>query len=625
MKISDLINVDKIILQINSKTKEEVYKELAQLHLKTGAISNIDGYLSEIMKREEISSTALENGICVPHAKSKYVNKPSIVFGRALEGVDCNSMDGEPSTLFFMIAMPLDANNEHVEALSKLTTMLLNEEFIKKLLSLTTEKDVIKLINSMEEEKKEQEAVNINSDNFIVAVTACPTGIAHTYMAEEALKKASKELNIPLRVETNGTDGAKNKLTDEEIKQAKTVILAVDRGVEVDRFKGKRVIQTRTKVAIKDAKGLLNQAINDDIPIFSGSDELSASNSDTNDKTGVYKHLMTGVSFMLPFVISGGILIALAFIFDRLAGVQGGADLGNTTELAQLFMAVGNTAFDLFIPILGAYIAYSIADRAALTPGFVGAAIASSGGAGFLGALAAGFLAGYITKGVIYLLRKTPKSINGIKSILIYPIVTVALTGLILLIFLNPPITFIDNSLTNLLNNLAGGSRLVLGLIIGGMMAVDMGGPINKAAYVFSISTLAAATSEYGTTFMAAAMAGGMVPPLGIGLATIMFKNKFNSEELEAGKTNIILGSTFITEGAIPFAASDPLRVIPASTLGAAVAGALVMLLGISSPVPHGGLVVMFLSNMPLLYIASVLVGSIVTCVLLGILKKPIR
>lgn len=628
MRLLDLINEQQIVPRISGSNKEEVYKELAKVLLKVGAIDNIEGFFADIMKREEISSTALESGICMPHAKSSHVVKPSVVVGLAPNGIDCNSLDGEPSTMFFMIAMPNSASNEHVEALSKLTTMLLNGDFIKKLMSLQTEQEILKLISENQKEQnaeKQEESVNVNSDKFVLAVTACPTGIAHTFMAEEALKKASKELNIPIKVETNGTDGAKNKLTAEEIDKASGIILAIDRGVETDRFKGKKVIQTGTKAAIKDAKSLIERASKGDAPVFQGNESSQAVEGSSSNKTGAYKHLMSGVSYMLPFVISGGILIALAFIFDRLAGVQGGADLGSTTNIASMFMEIGGTAFDLFVPILAAYIAFSIGDKGALTAGFVGGSIALSGGAGFLGAIAAGFLAGFVTKGLGRLFSNTPKSMNGIKSILILPILTVAITGVILLVFLNPPIAFIDTWLTGWLNNMAHGSRLILGLLIGGMMAVDMGGPINKAAYVFAIGTLASATGEFGTPFMAAAMAGGMVPPLGIGLATILFKNKFTSEEKEAGKTSLVLGLTFITEGAIPFAAADPFRVIPAGAIGSAVAGALIMMLNIYLPVPHGGIAVIFLSNKPLMYMLSVLVGAIITCILLGILKKSVK
>ena len=452
-------------------------------------------------------------------------------------------------------------------------------------------------------------------------------------MAEEALKKAAAELGVPIKVETNGTDGVKHKLTAEDIEKAKGVILAIDRGIETDRFSGKKVIQTGTKEAIRDAKGLIQRAVAGDMPVFAGSGETSSGGKGASkEKTGIYKHLMTGVSFMLPFVVSGGILIALAFLFDKLAGVQGAADaagssaLGSTTYIAKLFMDIGGAAFGLFIPILGAYIAYSIGERPALTAGFVGGALAVSGGSGFLGAMLAGFLAGYVTKLVIASLKGLPKSLNGIKAILLYPLLTVLLTGVLMIIILNPPVRFINESLVHWLQTMGGTSRILLGIILGGMMAVDMGGPVNKAAYVFATGTLAtAAAGEYGTPIMAAVMAGGMVPPLGIALATTIFKNKFNTEEREAGKTNYIMGLSFITEGAIPFAAGDPLRVLPASIAGSAVAGAISMFFNISIPAPHGGLVVAFLSNNAWVYLLAILIGAVITAVILGLLKKKVN
>lgn len=625
MDLFDVLQEDKMILHLKGTNKNEIFKEMATKLLETNEIDNLDEFLEEINKREMISSTALENGICMPHAKTKLVSNMSIVFGRSLEGVDCDSMDKQVSNLFFLIATPENNSDNHIAILSKLSKLLLDDGFRKSLLDIKSEKDVTYLIKekiTIKEEKLEYIESEKLSKDLILAVTACPTGIAHTYMAEEALKVAAKELNINLKVETNGTDGIKNKLTNEDIRKAKAIILAIDRGVETERFKGKQVIESNTKVAINDSKSLLIKAVNVDSNELKGSNLNIIKNlNNSNNGKEVYRHLMTGVSFMLPFVISGGIFIALAFIVDRMFGVQGGADLGRTTASAQLLMDIGGKAFELFIPVLGAYIAYSIADRLALTAGFIGGMIASTGGAGFLGAIAGGFLAGYVTKGTIFLLRNTPKGINGIKAILLYPIITVGITGIILILFLNKPIEFINDSLTFWLDSMAGGSKILLGLILGGMMAIDMGGPINKAAYVFGISTLANG-NEYGTSIMAVVMAGGMVPPLGIALATTIFKRKFNEQELEAGKTNFVLGLTFITEGAIPFATADPFRVIPSSAIGSAAAGALVMFFDIMIPVPHGGLVVMFLSNKPFIYITMIVIGSAVTCGILGTLKK---
>ena len=634
MKITELLIKERMNLDLQSVTKEDVINELAEMFLSTGIIDDLEGFMGEIKNREALSSTALEEGIAIPHAKTKYVKKPALAFGRSKKGIDYESLDGEPSTIFFMIAAPEDANNAHIETLARLTQMLLDTDFRANILEMGTKEEILDLINKKESAKLEENAEADNSsDNFIIAATACPTGIAHTYMAEEALKKAAAELGVPIKVETNGTDGVKHKLTAEDIEKAKGVILAIDRGIETDRFSGKKVIQTGTKEAIRDAKGLIQRAVAGDMPVFAGSGETSSGGKGASkEKTGIYKHLMTGVSFMLPFVVSGGILIALAFLFDKLAGVQGAADaagssaLGSTTYIAKLFMDIGGAAFGLFIPILGAYIAYSIGERPALTAGFVGGALAVSGGSGFLGAMLAGFLAGYVTKLVIASLKGLPKSLNGIKAILLYPLLTVLLTGVLMIIILNPPVRFINESLVHWLQTMGGTSRILLGIILGGMMAVDMGGPVNKAAYVFATGTLAtAAAGEYGTPIMAAVMAGGMVPPLGIALATTIFKNKFNTEEREAGKTNYIMGLSFITEGAIPFAAGDPLRVLPASIAGSAVAGAISMFFNISIPAPHGGLVVAFLSNNAWVYLLAILIGAVITAVILGLLKKKVN
>ena len=409
MKITELLIKERMNLDLQSVTKEDVINELAEMFLSTGIIDDLEGFMGEIKNREALSSTALEEGIAIPHAKTKYVKKPALAFGRSKKGIDYESLDGEPSTIFFMIAAPEDANNAHIETLARLTQMLLDTDFRTNILEMGTKEEILDLINKKESAKLEENAEADNSsDNFIIAATACPTGIAHTYMAEEALKKAAAELGVPIKVETNGTDGVKHKLTAEDIEKAKGVILAIDRGIETDRFSGKKVIQTGTKEAIRDAKGLIQRAVAGDMPVFAGSGETSSGGKGASkEKTGIYKHLMTGVSFMLPFVVSGGILIALAFLFDKLAGVQGAADaagssaLGSTTYIAKLFMDIGGAAFGLFIPILGAYIAYSIGERPALTAGFVGGALAVSGGSGFLGAMLAGFLAGYVTKLVI--------------------------------------------------------------------------------------------------------------------------------------------------------------------------------------------------------------------------------
>ncbi|MDR2007640.1 MAG: fructose-specific PTS transporter subunit EIIC [Alphaproteobacteria bacterium] len=454
---------------------------------------------------------------------------------------------------------------------------------------------------------------------FIVAVTACPTGIAHTYMAAEALKIAAKKLNVDIKIETNGASGVDNPLTKEDIKQAKGVILAINRNVETARFNGKQLIQVGAGEAIRQAEDLIKSILNGKGVVYK--EAATAESSVQTVGSGFYKHLMSGVSYMLPFVIAGGILIALAFVIDKLSGVEAGGGLGSTTEFAKMFMNIGGTAFGFFVPILAAFIAFSIGNRAALVSGFVGGGLALSGGSGFLGAIIAGFLAGYITLWLIKALANLPKSLDGIKAILFYPVLSVLFVGLLMLI-INIPMKFINEGMIYWLNSLGDTNRIILGLILGGMMAVDMGGPINKAAYVFGVASLAGAESIGGSHVMAAVMAGGMTPPLGIALATTFVKGKFSESEREAGKSNYVMGLSFITEGAIPFAATDPLRIIPCFVAGSAAAGALSMLFNIGLPAPHGGIVVMFLSTNPWLYMLAVLIGSIITAGLVGIFKR---
>lgn len=625
MKISELLVKERICLELLSKDKSSVIRELAKLFDNTDVLVDYDKYVAEIEKREEISSTGLEEGIAIPHAKTKYVKKVSLVLGISKKGIDYNSMDGELSNIFFMIAAPEDSNEDHLELLARLMQLLLDESFKNKLLNAKSVDEVISIIDEAEAKKlEEKEVVKHSNDEYVLAVTACPTGIAHTYMAEEALKKAAKEMGVRIKVETNGADGRKNELTSEDIKNAKGIILAVDRNVEEERFNGKQLIKVSAKEGINNANSLITKVLDGKLPVFTTSSEDRVETS--NNKSGLYKHLMSGVSYMLPLVISGGILIALGFLVDSLLGYGNvGSGYGSTATLAKMLNTIGGAAFGLFVPILGGYIAYSISDRAGLASGLVAGALAASGGSGFLGAMAGGFFAGYVVKLLQRLLSKLPKSLNGIKSILFYPVLSVLIVGLAMLLVLNPIVSVLNVSMTDFLNSMSGSSKILLGLLLGGMMAVDMGGPINKAAYVFGAGTLEATLATGGSGVMAAVMAGGMVPPIAIALATTFFKNKFTIEEREAGLSNYVMGLSFITEGAIPYAASDPTRVIPANIIGAALAGGLTMLFNIKIPAPHGGILVMFLSNNFFMYLLAIILGSIVGAILIGLLKKEVK
>lgn len=629
MRITDLLIKDRINLNVQSTDKENVIRELATLHQNTGVLTDYEGYVAALKAREEQSSTGLEDGIAIPHAKTEFVKVPALAMGRSEKGIDYGAMDGEPSTLFFMIAAPEGANNTHIETLAKLSQLLLDDTFKRALDNAKTSEEVLEIIDKKENEKFGETKISKNTNNvegpYIVAATACPTGIAHTYMAAEALKKAAAEMGVKIKVETNGADGRKDVLTEEDIEKATGVILAINRNIETARFNGKPLIQVEAKEGINKAKELIQQVLDGKAPkyVASGSSE---NKEVANDKKGAYKHLLSGVSYMLPLVISGGILIALAFLADTLTGNGNvGGAYGSTHPIAKMLMEIGGKAFGLFVPILGGYIAFSIGDRAALTAGLVAGALASAGGSGFLGAMAGGFLAGYVVKFLIKALEGLPKALNGLKMILLYPVLSVLITGISMILILNPIVSKINTLMNDGLASLSGGSALLLGLILGGMMAVDMGGPINKAAYVFGTGTLAATMSTGGSAAMAAVMAGGMVPPIAIAIATSLFKNKFTAQEREAGLSNYVMGFSFITEGAIPYAAADPSRVIPANVIGSAVAGALTMLFGIKIPAPHGGILVMALSNNFFLYLVAILVGSLVAAVLLGLLKKEVK
>ena len=646
MRISDLLIKDRINLDVQANDKPSLIRELAKLHEKTGVLNDYEGYVEALEAREAQSSTGIGEGIAIPHAKTKYVKEPALAMGRKTSGIDYQSLDDEPATLFFMIAAPDGANNTHIETLARLSQLLLDDDFKEALEKAPTADAVLDIINKTEakkfpaeakkEEAKEAPVANSTSSGdepYIIAATACPTGIAHTYMAAAALKKAAEEMGVKIKVETNGADGRKDILTSDDIKKAKGVILAINRNIEVDRFDGKPLIQVEAKEGINNAKELIQKVLDGKAPIFhaSGSSKDSSGEEASSEKKGLYKHLLSGVSYMLPLVISGGILIALAFLVDTLAGnANVGGGFGSTSPFASMLMTVGKAEFGLFIPILGGYIAYSISERAALTPGLVAGMLATvplvkdGPTSGFIGALLGGFLAGYVVKFLIKALDGLPKTLNGLKMILLYPVLSVLITGVLMMLVINPIATIINSGLNNWLNSMSGTSAVLLGLILGGMMAVDMGGPVNKAAYVFGSGSLAATMTTGGSIPMAAVMAGGMVPPIAIALASTIFKNKFTEQEREAGLTNYIMGFSFITEGAIPYAAADPKAVIPASVVGSAIAGALVGLFGIKIPAPHGGILVMFLSNNFFMYLIAVIIGAIVSAVLLGLLKKKV-
>lgn len=647
MKISDLLIKDRINLDVQSSDKTGIIRELAKLHESTGVLNDYEGYVNALMAREAQSSTGIGEGIAIPHAKTEFVKEPALAMGRKKEGIEYDSLDGEPATLFFMIAAPDGANNTHIETLARLSQLLLDDDFKAALENAATADEVVDIINKAEaekfsgEEKKEEVTETGNSQvsedkPYIIAATACPTGIAHTYMAAEALKKAANEMGVNIKVETNGADGRKDVLTEDDIKKAKGVILAINRNIEVNRFNGKPLIQVEAKEGINNAKGLIQKVLDGQAPIFHASGSSEASEGSSSEKKGLYKHLLRGVSYMLPLVISGGILIALAFLVDTITGhANAGGGFGTTHKLAKLLMIIGKSTFALFLPILSGYIAFSISERAALTSGLVAGLLAtdlpylimnekSESTPGFIGALIGGFLAGYVVKFLVWAFKGLPKALNGLKMILFYPVFSVLITGSIMWLVINPIATRLNLWMNNGLASMQGTSAVLLGALLGGMMALDMGGPINKVAYVFGTGTLATTMTTGGTFSMAAVMAGGMVPPIAIAMASQLFKNKFTAQEREAGLTNYIMGLSFITEGAIPYAAADPTRVIPASVIGSAIAGALVGLFQIKIPAPHGGILVMALSNNFFLYLISILLGSLVAAVILGILRKKV-
>jgi len=629
MKITDLLKKDTIILDLQADAKEAVLSEIIEQLDRAGRLNDKEAFKQDILAREAQSTTGVGEAIAIPHAKSAAVAQPAIAFGRSADGIDFDSLDGQPAHLFFMIAASEGANNEHLEALSRLSTFLMDPKFQEKMYNATSADDILQAVNEKEAEldTPEEETTETESQK-ILAVTACPTGIAHTYMAAEKLSETGKDMGITLRVETNGSSGVKNRLTNEEIADADAIIVAADTKVEMARFDGKHVIQVPVGKAIHETTDLLNRAINQDAPIY----KQEASKDDTTEKesrSGFYKHLMNGVSNMLPFVVGGGILIAISFFW----GIE--ASDPNSPEYnafaAMLNEIGGGQAFFLMVPVLAGFIASSIAERPGFAPGMVGGLIAitvtgaegADGGSGFLGGLIAGFLAGYVTLLVKKVFSKLPDALEGLKPVLFFPVFSIAITGLIMMM-VNPPLTQIYTGLTAFLESMGGTNQILLGIILGAMMAIDMGGPVNKAAYTFGIAMLDAGNF----TFIATVMAAGMVPPLGMALATTLFKNRFTKQEREAGKTSYVLGACFITEGVIPFAAADPARVIPSVMTGAAVTGGLTMLFDIGLRAPHGGIFVIGLVEgglgTALLYAIAIIAGAIVAALLAGLLKKNI-
>ncbi|MCY7053928.1 fructose-specific PTS transporter subunit EIIC [Streptococcus salivarius] len=656
MKIQDLLNKKVMLLDLQATTKEAAINEMINSLVDNGVVTDFDVFKAGIMAREAQTSTGLGDGIAMPHSKNAAVKEATVLFAKSNKGVDYESLDGQPTDLFFMIAAPEGANDTHLAALAELSKYLMQDGFADRLRKVTSPDEVIAAFNTGEEEAQAEEAKKAqavkeaaSSDKpLIVAVTACTTGIAHTYMAEESLIKTGEEMGVNVRVETNGASGVGTPLTAEEISKAVGVIVAADKAVETARFDGKKLLSKPVAAGIRQPQELIQNILDGKAEVFHAENAGAAQESSEKLSLGgaFYKHLMSGVSQMLPFVIGGGIMIALAFLLDQIMGVPKDqlSQLGSYHEIAAQFKAIGGAAFGFMLPVLAGYIAYSIAEKPGLVSGFVAGAIASSGAAfggvpfasggkatlalagvssGFLGALVGGFLAG----GVILVLRKLlagiPRALEGIRSILLLPLLGVFATGFLMLA-VNIPMAAINTGLNNFLSSLSGSSAVLLGLLVGGMMAVDMGGPVNKAAYVFGTGTLAATVTSGGSVVMAAVMAAGMVPPLAVFVATLLFKDKFSEEERNSGLTNIVMGLSFITEGAIPFGAADPARAIPSFIVGSALTGALVGMAGIKLMAPHGGIFVIALTSNALLYLLFILIGAVVSGILFGFLRKPL-
>ena len=658
MKIQDLLRKDVMLLDLQATEKTAVIEEMIKSLVDHGYVTDFEAFKEGILAREALTSTGLGDGIAMPHSKNSAVKEATVLFAKSNKGVDYESLDGQPTDLFFMIAAPEGANDTHLAALAELSQYLMKDGFADKLRQVTSPDQVIELFDQASEKAEEVavvEPANKGGD-FLVAVTACTTGIAHTYMAQEALQKVAAEMGVGIKVETNGASGVGNKLTAEDIKNAKAVIIAADKAVEMDRFDGKPLIKRPVADGIRKTEELINLALSGKAEVYKAANggAVEENNEKLSLGAAFYKHLMSGVSQMLPFVIGGGIMIAISFLLDQGVPKDQLGHLGNYNGLSALFNQIGGAAFGFMVPVLAAYIAYSIAEKPGLVAGFVAGAIAKAGiaygnipvykdladktpeqvqeilqalaksqvSSGFLGALVGGFLAG----GIVLFLRKyikVPRSLEGVKSILLLPLLGVALTGFAMLA-INIPMSAINTSLNTFLTSLQGTSAVLLGLLVGGMMAVDMGGPVNKAAYTVGTLSLADSLTSGGSTVMAAVIAAGMVPPLAVFVATILYKNKFSQEERDSGITNIVMGLSFITEGAIPFGAADPARAIPSFIVGSALTGALVGLSGIKLMAPHGGIFVIGLTNNPILYLVYVLIGAVVSGIIFGFLRKPL-
>ena len=626
MRITELLTKETIHLSLTSTTKADTIEEMVTVLDTAGTLNDRDEFKQAILNREEQSTTGVGDGIAIPHAKTDAVKQPTIAFGRSIPGVDYEALDGQPSHLFFMIAATEGADNLHLQTLARLSTILLKEEVRQQLMEAETADNVLQIINKYDQDDEEEKADDQTMDSgeqFIVAVTACPTGIAHTYMSADALRAKATEMGVQIKVETNGSSGAQNVLTTDEIDQAVAVIVAADTNVDMNRFNNKHVIEVAVADGIRKPQELIERALQQDAPVYQGdgkTDDQSHSQSGRGIGATIYKHLMSGVSNMLPFVIGGGILIALGFLFGVNASDPNDPSYN---AIAEAFNTIGgDNAFALMIPVLAGFIAMSIADRPGFAPGMVGGMMAATSGSGFLGGIIAGFLGGYVVIGLKKVLEKLPRSLEGIKTILLFPLLGIAISGFIMHFVVNNPLGALNIAISDWLTNLGTGNAVLLGLILGLMMSFDMGGPVNKAAYLFGTGLLASGIYEP----MAAIMAAGMVPPLAIAIATTFFSNKFSQEDKDAGKVNYIMGLSFITEGAIPFAAKDPLRVIPSVMVGSAVTGALSMMFTIGLRAPHGGIFVFpLVEGGWLLYLVAVVVGSIISAILLGILKKPAK
>ena len=634
MRITDLLDKRSISLTAAPKSKEEALNEAIALMAESGKINDTEGYRRQVFAREEESTTGVGEGIAIPHGKCAAVNRPGLAAMVIKDGVDFESLDGEPVTLLFLIAAPDTKDNVHLDVLSKLSMMLMDEEFTKNLRNASTAEEFLEIIDKADEEKKsvDERLSDItkadDSKVKILAVTSCPTGIAHTYMAAEGLEKAAKAKNCYIKVETRGSGGAKNVLTDKDIEETDFIIIAADAKVPMERFDGKKLIERQVSDGINKADELIDLAIKGEAPVYKSGvrsdDEVEKTTSKKGIGHKIYTQLMNGVSHMLPFVVGGGILIAISFLIDGFAidinslSAAERSSFGSITDAARLFNEIGNVAFKFMLPVLAGFIAMAIGDRPALAVGFVGGMMAANGTSGFLGALVAGFAAGYIVLLLVKLCSKLPDALEKIAPVLIYPVVGILVMGLLMKFAVEPVMGYINTAMNNGLKSMGSGSRIVLGLVLGGMMAIDMGGPFNKAAYVFGTASIASGNYD----MMASVMIGGMVPPCAIALATIIFKNKFSKQERQSGPTNLIMGLAFITEGAIPYAAADPFRVIPACVVGSGVAGALSMAFKCTLMAPHGGIFVVPVMGNKFMYLLALVIGTAVSTVLLGILKK---